>query len=302
VQRRSYVWPAILILIGVVALLINANLLSADRLYRVFDLWPLILIVVGLELIARRAFHGVAAEVAAGLIIVLAAAGTIAYVAVGPALPGGTQTLDSHDTIGGLTTATLNVDAGAATITVTGSGSLGADLYKAHMTYSGNKPDVSLDRSTGDLTISQNSSNFLFFQSRRLVMDLQISSSLPWKIVVNTGAATDTFKLSSISVASIELNTGASRDEITLGPPKGQVPVTINGGALTVNVHRTAGTEAAVQVSGGAISMTADGRGYHGFGSENWQSTGYDSAPDSYRIEVNGGACTVTMDARASSE
>jgi hypothetical protein len=301
-MRRGYAsffWPAILILVGVFALLVNANLLSADRLYRLFDLWPLILVVIGLELIVRRAFSGPTAELAATLIVVLAVAGSIAYVAVGPALPGGTQTLDAHDTVGELTAATLNVDAGAATITVTGSSSLGGDLYKAHITYSGNKPDVSLDRSSGDLTISQNG-NFGFLQNRRLILDLQISSSVPWTIIVNSGAATDTFNLGTVNVASIELNTGASREDITLGPPKGQVPVTINGGALTVNVHRPPGTAASVQVSGAAINLTADGHGYHGFGSQSWQSSGYDSAADSYRIEVNGGASNVTIDANAS--
>ncbi len=297
-RNRGLFWPAVLILIGVVALLVNAGAISSDRLYRLADLWPLILVVIGLELITRRALQGATGDLAAALIVLVAAGGAVAYVAVGPAIPGGTQTLDTSATVGNLKQATLHVDVGAATMTVVGSSALGADLYHAHIESSGPKPDVSLNRSTGDLQISQNNA-FGFFGSRRFVLDMQISSAVSWNISVNTGAASDTFKLSAVKVGSIELNTGASREDITLGTPTGIVPIMVDGGALTVHLHRASRTEASVQVSGGAVSLNADGRQYHGIGNESWQSNGYDGAADAYRVEVNGGACTVTMDTKA---
>src|ERR1700687_5900372 len=161
-RSRNLFWPAVLILIGIVALLVNSGVVSADRVYRLADLWPLILIVIGLEVIARRAFHGVAADLAAALIVLVAAGSAVAYVAVGPAIPGGTRTLDATDIKGSLTQATLHVDVGAQNLTVEGNDSLGSDLYRAHIEYSGPKPDVTLDRETGDLQISQ-SNGFAFF-------------------------------------------------------------------------------------------------------------------------------------------
>jgi hypothetical protein len=294
-RSRTYLWPAVLILIGVIALLVNAGAISADRIYRLADLWPLILVVIGLEIISRRALRGATADVAAVLIVLLAAGGAIAYVAFGPAIPGGTRTLDTSDTVGELSHATLHVDAGAATMTVEGSRTLGADLYHAHIEYSGPKPDLTLDRSTGDLQITQNNA-FGFFGSRRFVLNIQISSSVSWNISVNTGAASDTFKLAALKVGSIEVNTGASREDITLGPPSGAMPITIDGGALTVHLHRPSGTEASVHVSGGAVNLNADGQQYHGIGDESWQTSGYSNATDSFRVEVSGGACTVSMD------
>ena len=61
-RYRSFFWPAILILAGILALLANTGVLSADRLNRLSDLWPLVLIVIGLELIAWRLFQGPAAD------------------------------------------------------------------------------------------------------------------------------------------------------------------------------------------------------------------------------------------------
>jgi len=53
----------------------------------------LILIVIGLELVARRALSGSRGRAAAVLIVVLASLGAAAYVALGPAIPTGTQNL-----------------------------------------------------------------------------------------------------------------------------------------------------------------------------------------------------------------
>jgi Domain of unknown function (DUF5668) len=294
-RYRSYFWPAVLILIGIVALLVNSGVISTDRLALLGDLWPVILIVIGLEIIARRGLPGQAGDVAAVLIVLLAAGGALAYVALAPN-PSTTGRVDSHEPVGNLDHAALEIDAGAANITVTGTSSLEGDLYHATIDYAGSKPEVSLDRSDGTLTISQGNNRFGLFQTRRFTLDLQINSSIPWTITSNGGASTETFKLGSVSLKSMDINTGASREDITLGAPSGAVPITINGGALTVNLHRRAGTGASVNVSGGAVSLNFDGRQNHAIGNLQ-ESTG--SGTDTYRVEVSGGACTVTMDANA---
>jgi Domain of unknown function (DUF5668) len=293
---RGFFWPAVLILIGVVALLANAGLISTDRLALLSDLWPLILIVIGLEIIARRALQGAAGDVAAVLIVLIAAGGALAYVALAPN-PGATHTLDSSAPLGSLSHAAVEVDAGAATITMSGNSSLEGKLYQAHIEYSGTKPDVSLERSNGNLNISQANNRF-GFQARHFTLDLQLNPSVPWTITSNVGASTETYSLAAVHVRSIEINTGASREDFMLGPPSGAVPMTINGGALTVHIHRPAGAGATVTVSGGAISLDFDGHQQHAIGSVHAESI---TGPDMYRVEVNGGACTVTMDTAAPS-
>src|ERR1700736_119092 len=300
-RYRSLFWPAALILVGVFALLINSGLVPPERLGRVLDLWPLILVVIGLELIVRRALQGAAAELAAVLIVLVAICGAAAYVALGPAIPTGTQTLDASAKTGGLNHATVHVDVGAANITMAGSSSIGDDLFRAHIDYSGRKPDVSLDQSTGDVHISQGDASGFFFQVRRFVLSLQLNTSVQWKVEVNTGAATDTFNLTSVHVAGMDLNTGASHEDITLGTPSGTVPITVNGGALTVNAHRPNGVAASAAVSGGAVNLNFDGHQSHAIGNLTAQSSDYDGASDRYQIQVNGGASNVTVDTSAPS-
>lgn len=299
-RYRSFFWPAVLILVGVVALLVNTGQISLDRLILVTDLWPLILIVVGLELIVRRSVHGTTGDVAAALIIVLAVVGAAGYVAIAPN-PVATQSMTASAEVGGISEAGADISAGAATITVQGSGDLGSNLYRAHIDYSGPKPDVHLDRSSGRLSISQKGTSFPWIENRRFVLKLELNPGVPWSIALNTGASTTTLNLAQVHVTGVTINTGASRDDITLGPPSGVVPVEVNGGALTVNVHRPKGTAASVSVSGGAVTLKADGRDQRAIGELKYESDGFSSAPSAYRVEVNGGACTVTLDASAAS-
>src|SRR5260370_11400805 len=235
-RYRSYFWAAGLMLIGIVALVVNSGVISTDRLNLLFDLWPVILIVIGLELLARRTIPGQNGDVAGVLIVLLAAGGAIAYVALAPN-PTTSGKLDSHATLGNLTHAALEIDAGAANITVAGTSSLEGDLYHATITYSGPKPQVNLDRSDGTLTISQGNSGVGVFQTRRFTLDLQINSTIPWTVTSNGGASTETFQLSSPPLKSMGGNTRARPEDITPGSPTAAVANTINGRALTLNLH-----------------------------------------------------------------
>jgi hypothetical protein len=297
-RNRSFLWPAILILIGVIALVAQTGAISGGRLLRLADLWPLILIVIGLELMNRRVLQGPRRDLATALIVLLAAGGAVAYVAVRGPVSDTTQTMDTSDAVGSLNQATLVVDAGVATMTVEGSNSLGSDLYRAHIEYAGTKPTISLDRSTGNLRIFKND-DFAFFASRRFVLDLQLNSAVAWNVSANTGSTNDTLNLSAVKVGSITLNAGASRTDITLGKPTGIVRVSVDGGAITLHLHRPSGSQAFVHVSGGAVNLNADGRQLRGVGDETWQSAGYDGSADAYQVEISGGASTVTMDTTA---
>src|SRR5689334_18738736 len=141
-RYRSFFWPGVLILAGVIALLVNTGVLPADRLFELVALWPLILIVLGLELIVRRTLRGTTGDVAAALIVLIAIAGAATYVTVAPN-PAATSSHDFSGDVGGLSQATVKLDVGAANVTISGGGDVGTRLYRAHIDYSGTAPEVS---------------------------------------------------------------------------------------------------------------------------------------------------------------
>lgn len=293
---RSFFWPAVLILVGVVLLLVNTGQIQVERLYAVINLWPLVLIVIGLELIIRRTVHGATGDIAAALVVLVAVVGTATYVAIAPN-PAATQTLDASTQLADVKQAALEINAGAATINVSSGADVGSDLYRAHISFSGPKPEVKFEN--GKLTITQKGNNFFGLGIRRFDLDLKLNPNVTWDAELDTGAATNSIDLSDAQLRSLSLNSGAARHDITLGPATASVPIEINGGALTVRIHRPSGSPVTVDVSGGAVNLTGDGKEMRGAGHLSYTSSDYSSGANGYRIAITGGACTVTVDTSA---
>ena len=291
-RSRNLILPAVLIAVGILALLVNLGAIPTDRLYRLADLWPALLIVLGVVLLVNRARLPAPAEaIAEALIVIVALVGAGAYVALGPAIPVGTHQMTVSEPAGDFKEATLELDVGSATVNVQGSSSMASDLVQAQITYSGPEPTVTFDSASGRVVVQQNS-RFGFFGPQEFRMDVQLNTTVKWSFAFHSGSSRDTFDIPTVNVGSMEIDTGASTENISLGVPQGHVSVRINGGALTVHLHRRDGA-ASVKVSGGAVSLTFDGDTSTAVGSVS-HSTG--PADDIFEVAVSGGTCSVTMD------
>lgn len=297
-RYRSFFWPALLVLVGIIALLVNTGQIPVERVAQLLDLWPLILIVIGIELILRRTVHGVAGDVAAALIVLLAIVGAASYVTLAPN-PAATKTLDSSADLGNASSMTLSLSVGGASIAIDDTAPSG-QLYHAHIEYNGTAPRVAVDTASNRLTIDQrDQNNFTVFQARKFVLTLQLNPSVSWAMEVNSGAATIKMNVPNMRVSSLKFNTGASTDDVTLGTPSSVVPVEFNAGAVTVRLHRPGDVPVSVDVSGAGLSVTVDGRSYHAVGHV---TASQDLGGAGYSLRVNGGACNVTVDAASPSD
>src|SRR5262245_12945841 len=81
-KPRSFFWPAILIVVGVVWLLGNLNIgLPPFDFFLLLQLWPLLLVVAGINLLIGRRFPLLRAA-----IVIIAVVGALAYVYLAPSL------------------------------------------------------------------------------------------------------------------------------------------------------------------------------------------------------------------------
>jgi len=113
-RNRGLLFPLVLIAIGIIVLLANTGVLSPQALERLGDLWPLLLVILGLQLILNHTLPRQQATLiglGATAVIVVAA---VAYAALAPAAPFGIQRFDSSEQLGGLSEATLDINYGAA--------------------------------------------------------------------------------------------------------------------------------------------------------------------------------------------
>jgi hypothetical protein len=298
-RNRTHLLPALLIVVGLLALLVNLGAIPADRLYRLADLWPALLIVLGLVLLVNRARLPSAVDMTASvLIVVVAIAGAGLYVALGPPIPGGTHTITFSEPRGQLKQAGMELDVGASSLNVQGgSTSVINDLFQAQITYTGPAPTERVDLHNPARIVIQQNGQFGFFGGHQSIhIDIQLNAEVRWDLAIHSGASQDRYLLSTFEVGSMEIDTGASTEDIDLPYPSGTVPVTINGGALTVHLHRPSGTAASVKVSGGAVRLDFDGDVTSAVGSVSHST---EIAGDMTQVSVNGGTCNVTMDVAA---
>jgi hypothetical protein len=296
-RSRGLLFPLVLIAIGAVVLLSNTGVLSSDALLRLGDLWPLLLVILGLQLILNHSLPRQQATLiglGATVVIVVAA---VAYAALAPAAPFGTRQANSSESLGGLTAATLDVNYDAATVDIQ-AGALGDSLYQARVDYasSDNPPTISLDRVTGTLEIRESSSFALFrlFGSSRRHLVVTLTDRIPWAIQVGGGATNLRLDLRPLQLSKLEVSGGANRLDGQLPSPKGTVVIDVSGGASNLTLRAPAQSEWRIAVTGGVSAVTINGSSSGSLGGDfQRQSPGYNSATNRFDITISGGASRV---------
>lgn len=299
------VWPFVLIGAGILVILVNTGAITWDSVGRIAGLWPLLLILVGIELIISRTVPRLIAIPTNIAISAVTLAGVLVLAMSGASWPIGswwpaasTQTMASSAALPDTGQARLDVNYGAAELKIR-AGSIGANLYQAHVTYAGTPvPSVWLDKATGTVHVDRGSrSSFqLLPAGQHEQVDLVLSDRIPWIVTVNAGASQQTLDLRALTLSSLRINGGATGMEIDLPTPKGTVPIRIDGGAMSARL--VAPTAAALQLvtNGGFNSLVVDGQHLGGLGQQSWQSPQYAQAVDRFDIQFSGGASSVRLE------
>src|SRR5438552_4690984 len=296
-RGRGLLFPLLLIGIGVVLLVVNTGLLSQDALQRLGALWPLLLVILGLQLILNHTLPRRQATwvgLAATVIIVTTA---VLYASLAPAASLATRQADVSERLGGLTTATLDLNYSGATVEVQG-GTIGDALYRAHVDYPGgeNPPTFSLDHESGAVAIRESSgfSGFHLFGSNRRHVLVTLTDQIPWTVTIGGGAANLRLDLRRVQLSRLDISGGASRVDAQLPAPKGTVTLAVSGGASDLTLRAPTESQWRVNVNGGASAISINGSTFGAFG-DNFQrqSPGYNAATSRFDIEISGGASHV---------
>jgi hypothetical protein len=127
--------------------------------------------------------------------------------------------------------------------------------------------------------------------------EVLLAAGIPWDIEIRGGSARATMDLSGLDVRSVRVRGGASDLQITLGAPRGIVPIVVDGGASGVRVLRPPGTPVRLDVRGGASHLQLDASSFGAVGGPlHLGSAGADAALDRYDIEVRGGASSLRVE------
>jgi cell wall-active antibiotic response 4TMS protein YvqF len=301
--RQGVFWPLLLIALGIVFLLSNFGVITGISWLAIANLWPLLLILIGLDIaFARRwPLPALAAEV-----LVIAAG--LALLAYSPNLSpgifvfgdgGGPGVADVTVPRGNATELTFSLNGGANSYDVAGGATALVEAHSANpdlrVRVSGTtRPNVRLD---------QVSSGFLHPGSSGDVQ-IRLPSDLPMSVTVNVGASESDIDLSDVRLTDGRVNLGASSMRFVLPKPtSGNVDIRMSGGASTITVVVPDGVDARIATTGGFLSLRSDNTRLGTGGATGGciacgstiETSGYSTATNRVTLTINAGASTIVV-------
>ncbi|MGE5222891.1 MAG: LiaF transmembrane domain-containing protein [Omnitrophica WOR_2 bacterium] len=250
IRGRGVVGPVFWIGIGVIFLLTNFNLLAINIWDVIFRLWPLIFVVIGLDILFRRQTIWLSAL---GVILVIAIlAGSVWFIGVG--IPGGLAYQGEPITQGlqGATqaTVTLNPAVGLLKVKALPGGNPSGNLLEGSLQTGrgeGVQKDYTINAGTGNFSLRNANDNIPFNAvgtATQWNWDLSLNPSIPIDLRTDMGAGSMDLNLGSLELRGLQVNMGVGSTAVTL-PDKGSFDVKINGavGQITVIVPRGMGVQ-----------------------------------------------------------
>jgi hypothetical protein len=293
-RYRGFLLPAVLIAVGLLFLLDNLGWLSSDALLRLVSLWPLLLVVAGIQVIANHTLDRRTAAMAGLAAILVATVGAVAYAAFGPTELLGTKHTHASERLNGLTSGTLSLEFGG-TVRINQS-ALGDLMFQADAdSPNGQPPNISLDRTNGTVSIQGSRWPFLpFVSAAHRQITITLNDRIPWAVEIGGGSADVHLDIGELRLTRLELSGGARNVDAVMPAPSGTVPIEISGGARDISIHSPK-TAWRIQVSGGARAIRIGSDSFSGSEDLSRQSSDYEQAVNRYAIQVLGGARNVSF-------
>ncbi len=296
-RRPSLIGPLILITIGVLFLLANMGMLPISFWEIAFRFWPLLLILVGLDiLIGRRSPLG------SLLILVLWAAliGGIIWLASpqGAGLLPATAAVSDQlsQPLGDIKSASVALNTGVADTTVNSLSSDTGDLMNGTFSHGEGSRVVKTYQVVGDegrLGLREEGFNFFLTSTSVSRWAIGLNPAVPLALSLNGGVGRTVLDLSGLKVTSLSIDSGVGAMDMT-APKAGMVTMRLNGGVGAARVVIPQGMVARIRVHAGLGGTNVNQTRFPRFG-DVYQSADYASATDKIDIEVDGGVGGISI-------
>lgn len=317
-RYRSLFWPILLVGVGIVWLLSNLGMIQPVNIGSILRLWPLVLIVLGLDILFSRRYPWVGAVV--GL---LAVAGVVAFLITGPKLGLNTGPVTKTETfsslIDGATSAKYVFDTSSSPVHINALDAEDEELILAEIGHRGTiRFDVSgtSDR-TVRLTEDFNNEGWFYwdFSFDQLRWDIALSPNVPSEVVLNGGSGSIEMDLRDLHLTSLRTDLGSGSSTINLPETEEAYTAEIESGSgsVTIDLPSNTSLELTLDTGSGSTSISVPSNAAvrievedDGSGSLNlpnglekstdspsfsigaWQTPGYDQAENQILIRILG--------------
>lgn len=267
---RSLFWPFILIGVGVIWLLGNLNIISGANLAVLFRMWPLILIIIGLDLLFGRRAPQLGALIGIGGITLI-----IGLMIVGPSVglveSAEIQTNRFEEALDGVESAHVSLDLSAGSTRVEPLEDSN-QLFVADVSYIGaidfqvegaSERYISIGQSGNQGFVSGNPFDLLWNTSnsldgQSLTWNIRLAREVPIDLDINGSVGDTWLELTDVNLTGLSINGGVGSTTLMLPTVEGDYDVDINGGVGDTRVSIADGAALRIDINGGVGGMTID--------------------------------------------
>jgi hypothetical protein len=296
-ERRGLFWPLLLITLGLVFLLVNFGFIPGLTVLSLLNLWPLLLILAGVDIaIGRRwplAALGIDVAVIALGLALLASQPTLfgsPFFTVGSGNGGERDVSVARQAASSLS---LELNGGAGRFRVSGGSAALVEAHSPNEDLRLRRADFERSGQHADVRIDQSGNRRLGGNPPDLV-ETQIASDIATALELNGGAGEFFIDLSNVTISSAELNVGAASLTLTLPKPTAAVTIEVNAGASTILIDVPEGVEARVTTSGALLSLRSSNARVTASGGTA-ETAGFGSATARVTVRITAGASSITV-------
>jgi hypothetical protein len=297
VNAGRFIWGLALVGLGALFLAANAGWVEWGFALSLLQLWPLILVLIGIRLLL-----GDRSPTLALVLMICVVTVGVAIAALGYNTSGwhGWNTAKTTTIAGpatqGFTRAHATIDIGAATVAVTGqeTGSMVQGTYRSRR-----EPRITQSTEEGgpgaySLVVDQADAGWMAipFGNAREELKLQLAPSIPWILDVQTGAVAATLDLTNVTLEALTLKAGASSVDVTVGPRIAPgARVTIDGGAASFLLRLPRQLDITLSTSTGLSAVDVD----QGFGAASDNTYVHKGGGDDLIVDIKTGVSAVDV-------
>lgn len=129
------------------------------------------------------------------------------------------------------------------------------------------------------------------------VGEIELDSRRPWRFRVQAPTWNTVIDGRDLDVRQIHVDSGATRLECFLPPPRGIVPIHVSSGVVDVAIHRARGAAMTAVVHTGAVRVRLDDYSAKVVVADvHWETPGASGAADRYELDISSGAVKVNVD------
>lgn len=259
-RYRSFFWPIVLIGIGVIMLLANMDLLPTPSIRLLLRLWPLALVVLGLDILVGRRSPIIGALIGLGAIALVVA---LLYLAPSLDLEPTIErkTLNLNTPLGDTTSAEVTLDLERYTTTIDSSVD-SDDLFDAVLeTYT----DVDyIARGGQQKTIDLNPVDSIDFDfdwttssTRDMTWEIGLSPEVPLALSIDVGSGSAALNLFDLMLTELRVDGGSGSTDLVLPSASSRYPVDVSGGSgsFDIEIEDDAKIEANMDVGSGSFDI-----------------------------------------------